>query len=222
MNGLGFLESTWNDVRYSLRTMRKSPIFTTTAVLTLAIGIGGNTAMFTVIHAVLLKPLEYRNPDRLVQVSLDDSLHNRDGSFSLLRLEEMREAAKSFSGVGAYLKFKEDVSLSGRGRPEALRSARVSANFLDILGVKPLFGRSFLPQEDTPGGPPVAMISAGLWKRRFGGDPQIAGKPMTLNSTSYTIIVSYPKVLRSHSLIPTCGSQGRQSGRWSRVALGLT
>lgn len=193
MNGIGFLENTWSDVRYSLRTMRKSPVFITTAVLTLAIGIGANTAMFTVIHAVLLKPLEYRQPDRLVRVLLDDSLHTRDGSFSFLRLEEMRKAAKCFTGVGAYLKFKEDVSVSGQGGPEALKSARVSANFLDILGVKPLFGRSFLPQEDTPGGPPVAMISTRLWQRRFRGDPQIAGKTMTLNSMSYTIIGVLPE-----------------------------
>ena len=168
MNGIGFLENTWSDVRYSLRTMRKSPVFITTAVLTLAIGIGANTAMFTVIHAVLLKPLEYRQPDRLVRVLLDDSLHTRDGSFSFLRLEEMRKAAKCFTGVGAYLKFKGDVSVSGQGGPEALKSARVSANFLDILGVKPLFGRSFLPQEDTPGGPPVAMISTRLWQHQLG------------------------------------------------------
>jgi hypothetical protein len=193
MNGIAFLENTWNDVRYALRTMGKSPIFAIAAVLTLAIGVGGNTAMFTIVRTVLLKPLEYRDPDRLVRVLLDDSLHSRDGSFSLLRLEEMRNAAKCFSGIGAYLKFKEDVSLSGQGRPEALKSARVSANFLDILGVRPLFGRSFLPAEDSPGGAQVAMISAGLWRRRFGGDVRIAGKTITLNAEPYTIIGVLPE-----------------------------
>ncbi|MBV8895428.1 MAG: ABC transporter permease [Acidobacteriaceae bacterium] len=191
--GGAFFENAWKDVRYCLRTMAKSPMFAMTAVLTLALGIGGNTAMFSVIRAVLLKPLEYREPDRLVRIWLDDSMHNRDGSFTLLRLEDMRKTAQSFDGIGAYLKFKEDVSLSGQGRPEALKSARVSANFLDVLGVKPLFGRSFLAEEDKRGGPAVAMISAGLWKRRFGGDSQIAGKTMVLNSTPYTVIGVLPE-----------------------------
>lgn len=193
MNSIVFLESTWSYIRYSLRTMGKNPIFTMTAVLTLALGIGGNTAMFTVIRAVLLKPLEYRDPDRLVRVLLDDSRHDRDGSFSLLRLEETRNAAKSFSGIGAYLKFKEDVSLSGRGSPVALKSARVSANFLEILGAKPLFGRSFLRREEAPGGPSVAMISAALWTSHFGGDPQITGKTVVLNSMPYTVIGVLPE-----------------------------
>jgi hypothetical protein len=193
MNSLDFLETVWQDIRYSLRTMRKSPLFTLTAIFTLALGIGGNAAMFSVIRTILLKPLDYPDPNRLVRLSLDNPRKNMNGgSFSVLRLEEMRASAKSFSGVGAYLKFTENVSLSGRGRPEALKAARVSSNFLDILGVKPLVGRSFLPEEDTPGGPPVAMISAGLWRRRFNSDPQIEGKTATLNSIPYTIIGVLP------------------------------
>jgi putative ABC transport system permease protein len=192
MYGLAFLENTWNDVRYSLRTLRKSPVFTLAAVLTLAIGIGGNAAMFTVIRAVLLKPLEYRDPGRLVRIWLHrERLTSDDGSFSLFRLDELR-TAKSFTGVGAYLKFKEDVPLSGQGAPEALQGARVTANFLDVLGIQPLAGRSFRRKEETPGGPAVAMISARLWKRRFGGDPEIVGKAITLNSTPYTIIGVLP------------------------------
>ena len=192
MYGIAFLENTWSDVRYSLRTLRKSPVFTLAAVLTLAIGIGGNAAMFTVIRAVLLKPLEYRDPGRLVRPWLERANHISDGSFSLLRLEELR-TAKSFTGIGAYLKFKEDVALSGQGTPEALQGARVTANFLDVLGVQPLAGRSFRPEEETSGGPAVAMISARLWKRRFGSDPQILGKAITLNSTAYTIIGVLPE-----------------------------
>jgi len=193
MNSIGFLETTWQDIRYSLRAMCKSPFFTLAIVLTLALGIGGNSAMFTVIRTVLLKPLEYSDPNRLVRLSLENvHQHVQGGSFSVMRLAEMRTSAKSFTGVGAFLKFSENVSLSGRGEPEAIKGARVSANFLDILGVKPLMGRSFLPEEDVASGPPVAMISAGLWKRRFGGDPQIAGKTATLNSTPYTIVGVLP------------------------------
>src|SRR6266481_6300933 len=164
------------DVRYALRILRKSPTFTLTVVLTLAIGIGGNTAMFTLIRAVLLKPLEYRDPDRLVSLSLRDFHQNkRDGSFTLKRLDELRASSKSFSAVGGFLKLPENISLSGQGEPEALVGARVSSNFLDILNVKPLLGRSFLAEEDAPGAPAVAMISASLWRRHFQSDPQVIG-----------------------------------------------
>ncbi|HEY3937644.1 MAG TPA: ABC transporter permease [Bryobacteraceae bacterium] len=192
MNRIGFLETSWQDARYSLRTMRKSLAFSLTAVLTLAVGIAGNTAMFTVIRGVLLTPLAYRDPDRLVYFSVENPRrHLQDGSISLDQLKELRADAKSFSGLAAYGR-AENVMFSGRGEPEALKGARVSANFLDILGVPPLLGRSFLPEEDQRGGRPVAMISSGLWQRRFGGDPQVAGQGATFDSTSYTVIGVLP------------------------------
>src|SRR5260370_25223577 len=128
--------------------MRNSPAFAVTAVLTLALGIGANTAIFTVVHAVLLKPLAYRDPDRLVRIS---------GGATSARFEEIR-TARSFTEVGAFTVVTENVTLSGADGPEALNGARVSANFLRILSVQPALGRSFLPEEDTPAGPPVAMI----------------------------------------------------------------
>ena len=193
MNSAGFLEAVWHDLRFSLRTMRKSPAFTITAVLTLALGIGGNTAIFTLIRGVLLKPLEYRDPDRLVYFSVDNPRRNlQDLSFSLLQFEDMRAAAKSFTALGAYGR-PENVMLSKNGEPEALKGARVSANFLDILGIKPALGRSFFAEEDKRGGPAVAMISTGLWKRRFGGDPRIVGQTATLDATPSTIIGVLPE-----------------------------
>jgi predicted permease len=193
MNSAVYLETIWQDVLHSLRTMRKNPAFTFTAVLTLALGIGANTALFTVIRAVLLKPLDYRDPDRLVRLSIDNPLKNaQDVGLTLVHFEETRAAARSFTGLGAFLRFTDSVTLSGGGEPEALKGARVSANFLDILGVQPVLGRSFLPEEDAPGGNPVAMISTGLWRRRFGGDPQVAGKRATFDSTPYTIIGVLP------------------------------
>jgi putative ABC transport system permease protein len=180
MNRIGLLETISQDLLYALRTLRKNRIFAVAAVLTLALGIGANTAMFTVIRAVLLKPLAYRDPDRLVRVS---------GGATSMHFEEMRKAARSYSELGAFLDgFEEDVTLSGAAGPEVLKEARVSANFLRILGVEPVLGRSFLPEEDTPGGPPVAMISAELWQRRFGGDPSVCGRTATLAATPYTII----------------------------------
>jgi len=180
------LESTWQDTRHALRTMRKKPAFATTAVLTLALAIGGNTAMFTVIRAVLLKPLQYRDPDQLVSIS---------GGATPTRFAEMQAAAHSFTQVGAFVG-PENVTLSGGAEPEVLRGIRVSAGFVRIPGVEPMLGRSFRPEEDSPGGAPVAMISAELWQRRFGGDPQIAGKTATLATTAYTIIGVLPPQLQ--------------------------
>jgi predicted permease len=186
------LETIRQDVFYSLRALRNNPAFALTALLTLGLGIGGNTAIFTVIRSVLLKPLDYRDPDRLVYFSIDNPRRNvRDASFTEVRLKEMRPAAKSFDGLGAYGR-PDTVTFSGSGEPEALKAARVSANFLDILGVPPAVGRSFRPEEDQRGGSPVAIISSGLWKRRFGGDPHVPGRTATFDSTAYTIIGVLP------------------------------
>jgi putative ABC transport system permease protein len=186
--GVAQLERVFHDLVYASRIMRKSPAFTATAVLTLALGIGGNTAMFTVIRAVLLKPLAYRDPDRLVRLSLDQPSNDaKDVGFSQIRYEELRAAARSFSDIGAFFIAREDMTLSGDGDPESIKVARVSGNFLRVLGVQPAVGRGFLPDEDTPGGPTAVMISAELWRRRFGADPRIQGKAVTLNSTPFTI-----------------------------------
>jgi putative ABC transport system permease protein len=170
------------DLRYALRQLRKNPGFTTVALLTLTLGIGANTAMFSVIHAVLLKPLEYREPDRVVLVA--------DGA-TPIRFDEMVAASRCYTEVGAYAG-PEDMALSGIAEPEVLKGARVSANFLHILGVSLLQGRSFLPEEDKPGAPAVAMISAGLWQRRFGRDPSIVGKTVILAAVPHTIIGVLP------------------------------
>ena len=193
MNSVRFLDNIWLDVRYALRTARKNPAFAATAVIVLALGIGGNAAMFSVIRAVLLKPLPYQDPDRLVHVSVDNPrVRTAGGAFTALRYEEMRKTARSFAGFGVFSRFTEDMALSGRGDPEMLKGARVSANFLDILGVRPVLGRAFIPEEDTPGGPPVAMISFRLWKRRFAADPKLAGKTALLNAVPYTIVGVLP------------------------------
>jgi len=180
------LDQIWQDGRYALRTVRKNTVFAATAVLIVALAIGGNTVMFTVIHAVLLKPLEYRDAGQLVHIS---------GGAAPVRLAEMQAAAHSFTGLGAFTPV-EDLTVSGGGEPEVLNGVHVSAGFLRILGVEPLLGRGFLPQEDSAGGAPVAMISSELWKRRFAGDPQIVGKTATLAATTYTIIGVLPPRFR--------------------------
>lgn len=181
MHKLRLPEMIWQDALYALRTMRKEPAFAATAILTLALAIGGNTAMFTVIHAVLLEPLPYPDSDRLVSI----------GSGTPSRFTEMNASARSFTGIGAFTG-EESPTLSGGSEPEVLKSIRVSANFLHILGVKPLLGRTFRSDEDSPGGAPVVMISEALWQRRFSGDPEIIGKTATLAETPYTIIGVLP------------------------------
>lgn len=176
------LESVLRDVLYALRSLRKNPAFAATAVLILALGIGGNTAIFTVVRAVLLKPLAYEDPDRLVRL----------GDMTPVRYEETRAAARSFTAVGAYAVVPEHFTLSGGAQPEALKGARVSANFLAILGVRPALGRPFLPEEDKPGAHPVAMISTELWRRRFGADPFVTGRSAAFDTTPFTIIGVLP------------------------------
>jgi predicted permease len=178
----GLPETIWQDARFALRTLRKNPTFATTAILMVALGIGANTAMFTVIHAVLWKPLSYRDPDRLVHIM---------GGATPTRFAEMRAASHCFTDLGAFTG-EEDITLAGQGEPEVLNGVRISASFLRILGVEPILGRSFLPQEDSAGGAPVAIISAELWQRRFSGDPQIIGRTATLAATPYTIIGVLP------------------------------
>ncbi|MEX2260401.1 MAG: ABC transporter permease [Bryobacteraceae bacterium] len=181
MSSFGFLETFGRDLRYALRTIRKNPAFAVTAVLTLALGIGANTAIFTVVHAVLLKPLAYPDSERLVRIT---------GGATAARFEAIRQA-RSFTGAGAANVFTESVTLSGADEPELLKGVRVSANFLGILGVAPLHGRGFLAEEESPG-PQVAIISAELWQRRFGGDPRIVGGTATLGAAPCTIVGVLP------------------------------
>jgi putative ABC transport system permease protein len=192
MRTMRIIETTWHDLRYALRTMLSAPTFTLTIVLVIAVAIAGNSIMFTLIHAIILKPLGYPQATRLVRLFLETESHTGDGAFSLNRLTQMQSSAKSFSGIGAFLKFPVDVSLSGEGEPEALQGARVSANFLEILGVRPLLGRSFVSEDDVPHGPSVAMISASLWRRQFHSAQDVIGRTILLNATPCTIVGVLP------------------------------
>jgi len=182
MNMAGALETFSKDIRYGFRTLRSRPAFAATAVVTLALAIGGNTAMFTVVRAVLLQPLQYREPDRLVSMT---------GGATPQRFAEMKASVRSLTEIGAFTGV-EDLALSGGAEPEILKGVHVSAGFLRILAVDPVRGRGFRPDEDTAGGTPVAMISHELWQRRYGGDPQILGKTATLSTTPYTIVGVLP------------------------------
>src|SRR5450432_114492 len=171
--------------------MAKSPGFTAVAVLTLALGIGANTAIFSVVNALLLRGLPLEDPDRLVEVSvLNQARLLQTVPFSVSAFETIRDRNRSFSGVAAFA--GDTFSFTGGDRPEQLEAARVSPNFFDVLGVRPMMGRGFQTAEGEPGGRPVAIVSHSLWQRRFASDPGILGKPLTLGQDVYTIIGVMP------------------------------
>jgi len=180
--GTRVFEAIRQDLQFGMRTMVKNRAFSVAVIFTIALGIGANTTMFSVIRAVLLKPLQYQDPDRIVLIA--------DGA-TPLRFEEVAAASRSYREVGAFTGF-EDLPLSGFGQPEVLKGVRVSGNFLGILGITPFQGRGFSAEEDRPSAPPVAMISAELWRRRFGRDPAILGRTATLAGIPTTIIGVLP------------------------------
>ena len=172
-------ENLWQDIRYTLRTLHRSPGFTAAVVLTLALGIGANTAMFSVVHSVLLRPLPYRNPGRLFRVMVHTPL-SPGGPSTAIGSEDftwLRDQVSSFEGMAAY----RPVGVVFRGgRPEWYAGQQVTTGMFQVLGVDPIAGRDFRPEEHKPAGPEVIIISYRLWQRRFGGDPTIIGKQIRL------------------------------------------
>jgi putative ABC transport system permease protein len=181
-----------SDLRQAFRLLAKNPGFSILAVLTLALGIGANTAIFTIANALLLRPLPYADPSRLMLVSAPPS-NERDesGWLSLPLFNVLNDRSHSFSGLAACT--FETFSLTGHGDPEQIFAARSSWNFFDVLGVQPILGRTFARQEDQRGGPQVALISYGLWTRLFGGNRNAAGSSLTLEGREYTVIGVLPQ-----------------------------
>jgi len=179
------------DIRYALRVLAKSPGFSAVAVLILAVGIGANTAIFSVASSMLLRPLPYSQPGRLVLVTIASaSEHTRQIPMSWLRFTTLRDQNRSFSELAACT--DETFNLSGLGEAEQLASARVTANFFDVLGVRPAIGRTLSAEEDQPGGRNVVLISHSLWMRKFRGAADVAGRHITLDSQDYTVIGVLP------------------------------
>jgi predicted permease len=183
------METLWQDVRYSLRVLGKNPGFAAIAILTLALGIGANTALFSVVNGVLLRPLPYPQPDRIVAISEKTASFERS-SISYPNFLDWQRANSTFSSIAAYR--SDDFSITGRGEAERVRIGMVSAGFFEILGVTPARGRLFTPQEDRLGTTPVAILSAGLWQRKFGSAPDIVGKRITMNGVAYTVVGVLP------------------------------
>jgi putative ABC transport system permease protein len=185
------LETIVQDLRYGLRMMVKNPGFTAVAVLTLALGIGANTAIFSVINAVLLTPLPFPHPDRLVQIwERNPHVGLDQGVVSPYNFLDWQSQGHDFEAMAAYQ--HEHFSLTGGPLPVSLSGRRVSANFFRVLDVRPMLGRDFLANEDRPGAGHVAVISYATWQNHFSGDPGIVGKAITLDGESYTVIGVMP------------------------------
>jgi putative ABC transport system permease protein len=187
MNSLAFIESLWQDVRTGLRMLRKNSGFAVVAILTLALGIGANTAIFSVIHAVLLNPLPYDEPDRIVTL-LESNPAAGFPTFSVSppNYVDWRDRTKSFEAMASVA--RGSFTFVGGSEPERLIGARVSAPFFSIFGAKPALGRTFLPEDDVQGKASVVVLSYRLWKRHFGSDPQILGKSLIFDGQAYRVI----------------------------------
>ncbi len=184
-----------HDLRYALRVLGRSPGFTAVAVLTLGLAIGANTAIWSIANALLLKPLPFPQPSRLLAV-VRHFPGGEASSMSVPKFRFVRDHSRSFAGVATYDVLGSGFNLAGEGRPERIVGSRVSRDFLTVLSAAPVVGRDFLAEEDRPGARRVVLLSDGLFHRRFGGDPQVVGRTVRLNGESYTVVGVMPPSFR--------------------------
>jgi putative ABC transport system permease protein len=202
------MQTFWHDLRYGVRVLLKSPSFSVVAVLALALGIGANSAIFSVVNALLIRPLPYGDSAHLVKVNNFESRSNSDSAVSPPGFVDYRDQSHAFESVSATYLGNTAMNFSADGEPERLTGGRVSANFFTTLNVQPLLGRVFVEEEDQPGKNRVVVLSHGLWSRRFGGDREVVGKDITLNGQSFTVIGVMP-----------AGFQWKSDDLWRPLAL---
>src|SRR5271154_5819641 len=193
--GVALMTSLWQDVRYILRMIAKAPGFAVIAILTLALGIGANTTIFSWVNSALLNPVPgLASPNEVVALTLSKSGDN-PFPFTYPDIQALRNGQQSFTGITACN--IASMSLSGFGKPERLWGMVATANYFAVLGVRPILGRGFLPEEDLkPGGAPVAVISYRLWQTHFGANPEIVGKQVEINQHPFTIVGVTPAVFQ--------------------------
>jgi predicted permease len=185
------MEAFWNDVKFGVRVLLRSPGFTLVAILTLALGIGANTALFSLVNGILLEPLRFPQANRLVALYQ----HKPEFLYSSISYPNFLDWQRDNRTLQSLAAFRPDTfSLTGLGEPQRIDGIMVSANFFPTLGVNPVLGGEFDPQQDVLGGKPEVMISAGMWKTKFGSSPDVIGKTLTLNGTDYTIVGVVPAV----------------------------
>src|SRR5580700_3275014 len=186
---------TWlQDLRYAVRSLMKSRGFAAVAALTLTIGIGANTAIFSIIDTILLRPLPFRDPGQLVRLYETEAAPG-EYPFAGPDFVDWRAQNKTFQDM-ALFGWAGDMNLSGEGRPDHVLAVPTQANFFNLLGVQPILGRGWLLGEDKPGKDQVAVLSYGLWREHFAGDPGVVGRTIALNSKKYTVVGVMPATFR--------------------------
>ncbi|HEY0431657.1 MAG TPA: ABC transporter permease [Pyrinomonadaceae bacterium] len=219
------MDSLLRDLKFSVRSLLKRPGLTLIAVLTLAIGIGANSAIFSMINALLLKPLPFPDPERIV--ALWDKVPSRGverNEVAVANYLDWRAQNKSFEQLGIYRWWS--TNLTGSETPERVQGFQVTPNFLDIVGVKPMMGRGFLAEEDQPGKDAVALLTYNLWQRRFGSDPNILNKTIATNGVQRTVIgvlppdFNYPKGAEIYAPLAITPEQARNRSNHSYLAIG--
>jgi predicted permease len=195
LRGLPFLETFTQDVRYAFRTLRKSPGFTAVVVLTLALGIGANTAIFSVVYAVMLKPLPYTRPAELVDIGqITPDTKDTPNGWSFANLDDARRDATSLAAVAG--SNSHQLTLTGHGEPQAINTAVVTGDFFKVFAVEPIIGRTLTPDDAKPGAPPQVVLSENLWREIFHADPAILGQSITLDKKQFTVIGVMPSRFR--------------------------
>jgi putative ABC transport system permease protein len=193
-----WLDTLWRDICYGARMLRKNPGFTTVAVLTLALGIGANTAIFSVVYAVLLKQLPYPEPDRLISIAETDPDTPNPITVDFTTTYDLRARSQSFQSMSLYR--SGGGAIVENGEPERLIGLRVNYDFFDTLGVKVVLGRTFRPEEDRPDTRHEAILTHELWARRFGADPQILGRTIHLSDSAFTVVGVLPSSFRAQTI----------------------
>jgi putative ABC transport system permease protein len=186
------LENLLQDIRYGIRSLSKNPGFTAVAVLTLALGIGANTAIFSVVENLLLRPLPYPQPERLVEIANTYLPQIPKAGLSPGDYADWKRQNASFSEMGAYAKVLQGFNLSGEGEAQRVQTAYADSGLFPMLGIRPAAGRSFLPEEDKLGSAPVVILGHRLWQSRFGGDPRVVGRSISLDNQRYTVVGVLP------------------------------
>jgi putative ABC transport system permease protein len=196
------LESAWADARYAFRQFRRSPGFAAIAILTLALGIGANTAVFSVTSTVLLRPLRYEQPERIFQMEkVTETSQSYSASIPLFLA--WRDRNRVFERIAAYSVLPVGFNLAEQGRPERITGLRVSADFFRVLGIEPRIGRNLTIDDDRDGAPRVVVLSESLWRRRYNGDPAIVGRQITMDGEPATIVGVLPQGFRFLATLPT-------------------
>jgi putative ABC transport system permease protein len=185
------MQGLWQDLKFAARMLRKNPSFTLVAMLTLALGVGANTAIFSVVNAVLLRPLPYTDANRLVSIAQFDRQSQTNGvPLSFTKFSQIHEQRRTLEYTAAY--FPRNVALAGEGEPEVLSGALISEDFFQVLGVTPARGRNFLPNEENAAGPNVAVIGDGFWHSHFGGNEGVLGRSLNIDGKSVTVVGILP------------------------------